>query len=165
MNSRKALFPGTFDPITKGHLDIIIRASKVFDELYIAISTKLSKNPLFSIDQRIEMVKIVVDGIKNVRVVSFNNLLIHYLHSLGITTIIRGLRAISDFEYEFQMALMNNSIDKEIDTIFFMTKLEYSFISSSLLKEIALRDGDISPFIPESIINYIKTELLKNGRN
>lgn len=159
MSKKRAVFPGTFDPITKGHKDIIIRASGIFDELLIAVSTKIGKNPLFCLDKRMYMAEKVVKDINNVKVVSFNCLLTDFVRELGINTIIRGLRAISDFEHEFQMALMNNSIDKNIETIFFMTKLEYSFISSSLLKEIALSGGDISPFIPEEILQIIKEKL------
>ncbi len=158
MSKKTAIYPGTFDPITKGHKDIILRASALFDELYVAVATKISKKPLFDIDQRKRMIQLVVSDLENVRVTSFDCLLTSYIKELGITTVVRGLRAISDFEYEFQMALMNNSIDKSVETLFFMSKLEYSFLSSSLLKEIALSGGDISPFIPEEIHSLIKDE-------
>ncbi len=158
MSKKSAIYPGTFDPITRGHKDIILRASSIFDELFVAVATKVSKKPLFSMEQRKEMISLVVKDLANVRVVSFNNLLTSYIKEIGVSTIIRGLRAISDFEYEFQMALMNNSLDKSVETIFFMSKLEYSFVSSGLIKEIALSGGDISSFIPEEIMPVISKE-------
>jgi len=156
---KKAIYPGTFDPITKGHKDIIIRASRIFDELIVAISTRKGKNPLFSLKERMRMARLTCRGLDNVKVCEFKGLLVHFAQRMGVSTIIRGLRAISDFEYEFQMALMNHQMNQEIENIFFMSNLETSFLSSSLLKEIALSGGDISAFVPQEILAIIEKRI------
>lgn len=154
------IYPGTFDPITNGHADIIARASRVTDTLILAISASLGKNPMFSIDERCTMAKIYLDKYdiaSNVKVIQFNGLLVKFASEVGAKFIIRGLRAVSDFEYEFQMACMNSRLDETIETIFLPASEKNQFISSRLVKEIASMKGDISAFV----IPEIKDKLIK----
>lgn len=155
---RIGIYPGSFDPITLGHLDIISRASRIVDRLIIAVLQNNSKNPLFTADERVELIKKVIKGhpeLDNVEVESFDGLLVDYANRKGGSLIVRGLRAITDFEYELQLAQMNNKLNPNIDTIFFTTSVTYSYLSSSAVKEIASFGGDISPFLPEVIVEEV----------
>ena len=148
-----AIYPGTFDPITKGHLDIITRSIKFVDKLIIAVSENNKKNILFKINERIEMIKEVIqdEGLPNIDVDSFNELLMNYANKKKANVIIRGLRAISDFEYEFQMTGMNYKLNPKIETVFLMASDNYQLISSKLIKEINYLKGDISQFVPKVV--------------
>ena len=156
--SKKALYPGSFDPITYGHLDIIKRASEIFDELTIAIVDNPDKSPLFSIEERKELIMNVIEA-DNVRIDSFKGLLVQYAEDNAFQTIIRGLRAVSDFDYEFQMSLTNRRLGENIDTIFFMTDEKYSYLSSSIVKQVCRYGGDISSFVPEEVSLSLKEKL------
>ncbi len=151
---RTALYPGTFDPMTLGHLDIIKRASRQCDKLVIAVAINRGKNPLFGLDERVEMVENVIAPLRNdieVEVRPFEGLLIHFVESVGATTIVRGLRAVSDFEYEFQMAGMNDRLNPDIETVFLMADPQYQTIASRLVKEIARLGGDVSQFVTPEV--------------
>jgi pantetheine-phosphate adenylyltransferase len=151
-----AVYPGSFDPVTNGHLDIILRSSKVFVKVIVAVAQNPDKNnSLFSIEERVNLVKKVIAGIENVEVESFDGLLTSYLKEKNAKVIIKGLRALSDFEYEFQMALMNNKLSPEIETLFMMTNSKFSFISSSSVKQVAMYGGCIKELVPEVIIKDI----------
>jgi len=150
-NNNLAVYPGSFDPITYGHLDIINRASKMFSRLIVAVIGNPGKSTLFSFEERIEMIKSAIGSNKNIDVDVFDGLLIDYMASVGSKIVVRGLRAISDFEYEFQMALSNNKLNPQVETIFMMASEQYSYISSRLIKEIALLGGNVSAFVPENI--------------
>ena len=158
---RIAIYPGSFDPITYGHLDIIERAAKIFDKLIVTISKNAGKAPLFSIEERIELISEVLSVYPNVTVDSFNGLTINYANNQGAQAIIRGLRAISDFENEFQMALTNKKLATELETIFLMTKPEYSFLSSSMVKELAMFGGCVKGFVPAIVETRLKAKFSK----
>ena len=154
MTQRVALYPGTFDPMTLGHLDIMKRASRLCDKLVIAVAINRGKNPLFSLEERVEMVEHVVDPFReyiDVEVKPFDSLLIHFVESCGASMIVRGLRAVSDFEYEFQMAGMNDRLNPDIETVFLMADPEYQTIASRLVKEIARLGGDVSQFVTPEV--------------
>ena len=151
----KAVYPGSFDPITNGHMDIINRAAKVVDELIIGVSTNSAKNHMFSLDERIEIIKEATKDIKNVTVIKFEGLTVECAKKLGASVIIRGLRAVTDFENEMQLAQTNHHIDPEIDTMFFVTSLEYAFLSSTIVKELAMYGSDISKLVPEIVVKRI----------
>jgi pantetheine-phosphate adenylyltransferase len=151
-----ALYPGSFDPLTHGHLDVAERASKLTDTLIIGVAINPLKDPVFTIDERVQMVKHATEHLGNVRVEKLDGLLVNFANKVGAQTIIRGLRAVSDFDYEFQMALTNRNLSKEIDTIFLVTSPEYSFLSSTMIKQIARLGGDITPFVPEEVACKIK---------
>ncbi|MBM7586715.1 pantetheine-phosphate adenylyltransferase [Bacillus pakistanensis] len=151
-----AVCPGSFDPITYGHLDIISRGAKVFDNLYIVVLNNSSKNPLFSVEERIQLIQEVTKDIPNVVVDSFQGLLVDYAKNVGADAIIRGLRAVSDFEYEMQITSMNRVLNEEIETFFIMTNNQYSFLSSSIVKEVAKYDGDISELVPKAVEDALK---------
>ena len=153
---KRAIYPGTFDPITLGHIDIIRRASKLFDELVVAVAENSGKSPLFSLKQRTQMVNKAAGKIKNVTVESFDMVLVDFARKMHAKTIIRGLRAVSDFEYEFQMALMNKELCPEIETLFIMSDASYSFVSSKMLKEIASFNGDLTKFVPSFVAKTIQ---------
>lgn len=156
-----AIYPGSFDPITLGHMDIIKRASKIFDKLIVAVSQNRSKAPIFTIEERIELLKKCTKDIPQVEIDTFDTLLIEYVKNKEANVIIRGLRALSDFEYEFQMALTNKKLYNDIETMFLTTSSDYMFLSSSMVKEIASLGGDISGFVPEPILDDIKKRLVK----
>ncbi len=143
-----AIYPGTFDPITNGHIDILERALKIFDKIVITIARNSSKNPLFSEQERLQMIVEVTKKYKNVEVESFEGLLVEYARKKKATAIIRGLRAISDFEYELQMALMNRKLDARVETVFFMPNEKYTYLNSSIVREIARLGGEVSDFVP-----------------
>ena len=153
-----AVYPGTFDPVTLGHIDIIQNAARLFDTVIVSAVKSSSKKMLFDIDERIDMLKESVKGISNVIVDSFEGLLVDYANSKKADTIIRGLRTVSDFEYEYQMALTNRKIGKDITTIFFMPNEKYSYISSTIVKEIAFLKGDLSPFVPANVLSHINSK-------
>ncbi|AOR23241.1 pantetheine-phosphate adenylyltransferase [Clostridium taeniosporum] len=147
-----AVYPGSFDPITNGHLDMIERGAKVFDKLIIGVLVNVDKKGLFEIEERVELIKKVTKHIKNVEVRSFNGLLIDFLKENNANVILKGLRAVSDFEYEFKMALMNNKLDPDVETVFMMTSTQYSYLSSSSVKQVAKFGGCIEGLVPKEII-------------
>jgi pantetheine-phosphate adenylyltransferase len=147
--TRLGIYAGTFDPLTLGHLDVVERAARIFDELIIAVATSRSKQTWFSLEERLRIVGDSVAEIGNVRVDSFDGLLVDYAESQQVKLIVRGLRAISDFEFEFQMALINRKLNPEIETVFLMPKEEYSYLTSSSIREIAEMGGDFNKFVPE----------------
>ncbi len=153
---RIAIYPGTFDPPTFGHLDIIDRASKLFDKLIVALGTNPSKKTLLSLEDRVSMMQSLVSAHTNVTVEVFNGLLVDFATQRGANAVVRGLRAVSDFEYEFQMALMNRHLSSELETVFLMTSAEFLFVSSSIVKEVARLGGDISGFVPEVVASRLK---------
>jgi pantetheine-phosphate adenylyltransferase len=152
---KKAICPGSFDPITNGHLDIIERASRVFDELIVGVLVNPEKENLFSADERVQQIKKLVKELPNVKVKKFSGLLVNLMNKEGAGVIIKGLRAVSDFEYEYQMASMNNKLDPSKETMFMMTKAEYSYLSSSSVKQVAMFGGCIKGLVPDEIIPEI----------
>jgi pantetheine-phosphate adenylyltransferase len=148
---RIAVYPGTFDPITNGHIDLVSRAARVFTKVIVAIAESPHKKPLLSLDERILLSRNELSGLENVEVLGFSNLLVDFVQQIGAGVLIRGLRAVSDFEYEFQLASMNRHLAPNVETLFLTPDEEYSFISSSLVKEIARLDGDVSEFVSEEV--------------
>ncbi|MFM8342522.1 MAG: pantetheine-phosphate adenylyltransferase [Methylomonas sp.] len=146
-----AIYPGTFDPITNGHLDLICRASKLYGRVIVAAATSLGKKPLFGLDERVALIREVVSDLPNVEVIGFNTLLVDCAKQHQASVIIRGLRAVSDFEYEFQLAGMNRRLSPDIETVFLTPAEQYEFISSSMIREIAQLKGDVSSFVPDSV--------------
>ena len=157
--SRVAVYPGSFDPIHNGHLDIIERCRPMFDEVVIAVLHNEEKRPLFSVEERVEMIREHVDGEGLFRVESFSGLLVQYMERIGAHTIVRGLRAVSDFEYEFQMALMNRHLKPNIETVFMMPKEEYSYLSSRLVKEVARYGADLVGLAPPLVLERLRHKL------
>lgn len=153
---RIAVYPGSFDPITNGHLDIINRSSKIFDKVIVSILQNGNKIPIFTMEERIRLIKKAVNNITNVEVDYFSGLLVNYIKQKKAKVIIKGLRAISDFEYEFQMALMNHKLDSDIETLFMMTNANYSYLSSTMVKEVARLNGPLSDLLPKEIIDDVK---------
>lgn len=166
MTQRIGIYPGTFDPITLGHADIIRRGAKLVDKLIIGVTTNPSKNPMFSTEERFAMVQreVTAMGIDNVEVVGFNALLVKFAQKQGANVIIRGLRAVADFEYEYQMAGMNQQLDDDIETVFLMADVSLQPIASKLVKEIALYGGDIAPFVSEPVREEVVARVDKIGR-
>ena len=151
-----AVYPGSFDPVTYGHLDIIKRASRMFDQVIVAVMCNSAKSPLFTLDERVKMIRDSVEGLTNVKIESFGGLLIDYCKANDIHIVIRGLRAITDFEYELQIAQTNKELSRgQVDTVFLTTSLKYSYLSSSVVKEIASYNGDITPCVPESVADNL----------
>jgi len=160
MTTKKtAIYPGTFDPITYGHIDLIKRASNIFDRVIVAVAHSRSKGTLFSVQERVLLIKDAVKGIKNIVVEDFDGLVVDYVKRSGSNVMIRGLRMISDFEYEFQMALTNRKLSSDIETIFMMPHEDYSYVSSKLIKEAAALGADVSPFIPEKAEAALRKKL------
>jgi len=153
---RTAIYPGSFDPITNGHLDLVIRASKLFDRVIVAVANNDAKRPLFSTEERVAMARRATTTWPKVEVDSFDGLLVEYVERRGGDAILRGLRAVSDFEFEFQLALMNRALDERVETIFMMPKEGFTFLSSRLVKEVARLGGDMSPFAPEHVCQAMK---------
>jgi pantetheine-phosphate adenylyltransferase len=153
---RKVLYPGTFDPITYGHIDIIKRARDLFDSVIVTIAVNPSKDPLFTLEERLTLIKESITGFNNITVDSFDGLLVDYAKKSGATGIIRGLRAVSDFEYEFQMALMNRKLADEISTIFLMPHEKYTYLNSSIVRNLASLGADISDFVPKAVQDALK---------
>ena len=145
---RRAIYPGSFDPVTNGHLDVIERARKLFDEVIVAVAHNDEKEPLFSLRERLDLLEETAGRIGNVRIAQFDGLLVEFAATQQAQAVIRGLRAVSDFEFEFQMALMNRKLEDSVETIFLMPKEEYTYLSSRIIKEIARLGGDISSFVP-----------------
>ncbi|EAW7062894.1 pantetheine-phosphate adenylyltransferase [Listeria monocytogenes] len=158
MGDKIAVIPGTFDPITNGHLDIIERAAKIFDVLYVSVLNNSSKKPLFTIEERMEMIRQVTAHLPNVQVESASGLTVDYAATRGATAIVRGLRAVSDFEYEMRIASMNRTLNADIETFFVMTNTKYSFLSSSMVKEVAQYQGDISELVPEIVNEQVQAK-------
>ena len=158
-----AIYPGSFDPVTLGHLDIIRRASVMFDRLIVAVMHNQNKQPMFSVEERTEMLRRTTGGLVNVEIASFGGLLADYAKQQGSCMIVKGLRAVSDFEYEFQMALANRKLNPELDTTFLMTSAEYMYLSSSVVKDIAVHGGSIAGFVPAEIMEDIVRRTRKEG--
>jgi pantetheine-phosphate adenylyltransferase len=156
---RTAIYPGSFDPITNGHLDIVQRAARLFDEVIVAVAHNDSKKPLFTAEERLELVRQCIASIPNTRADAFHDLLVNYVHRCGGQAIIRGLRAVSDFEFEFQLALMNRKLNGRIETIFMMPKETYTFLSSRMVKEIARLGGEVGCFVPPVVQAALQSKL------
>lgn len=154
-----AIYPGSFDPVTKGHLDIIRRAAAVFDKVVVAVFYNKAKNCAFSTEERMNMLRIATEGIDNTEITSSDKLLVHYMQEHDIKVIIKGLRMVSDFEYEFQMALANHEQNNEIETLFMMTSSEYSHLSSSLVRELASYGANLQSLVPEKVIPLVIDKL------
>lgn len=156
MNRTRAVYPGSFDPLTNGHLDIIERASELYDEVTVALLINTSKKGLLSFEERLEILKTETERFENVKVDFFGGLLVEYCREKDIKVIIRGLRAVSDYEYEMQIAQMNRNLNNHVETVFLMTNTKYSFLSSSIVKEVARFKGDISEIVPKSVEEKLK---------
>ena len=155
----RAIYPGSFDPVTLGHLDIIKRASKIFDELIVGVLNNNSKSPLFSVEKRVKMLNEVTRDMTNVIVVPFDGLLVEFAKKMDACMIVRGLRAITDFEYEIQMSQTNHKLEPEVETMFLTTNLKYSYLSSTIVREVAAFGGDISQFVPDTVAKSIKEKM------
>ncbi len=155
------VYPGSFDPVTNGHLDIINRAAKLCDKLIVLVSVNMSKAPAFSMEERIELLNRAIGKRDDIEIISFSGLLVDFMRTINAKTIIKGLRAVSDFEYEMQMALLNHNLDNEIDTLFMMTSINYSFLSSSIVREMAKYGGKIDDLVPPQIADIIIRKLKK----
>jgi pantetheine-phosphate adenylyltransferase len=153
---RRAIYPGSFDPVTNGHLDVVGRARKLFDEVIVAVAHNDEKQPFFSLQERLELLQETFGKIRNVRIAQFEGLLVEFALAQKANAVIRGLRAVSDFEFEFQMALMNRKLEASVETIFLMPKEEYTYLSSRLVKEIARLGGDISSFVPATVVKALR---------
>jgi pantetheine-phosphate adenylyltransferase len=158
MKTSIAIYPGSFDPVTNGHLDIIGRASRLFDEVIIGVLINQSKTGLFTIDERIEMLGEATTGYDNVRVASFHGLLVDFCKAQGAAVVVKGLRAVSDFDYELQMAQMNHRL-AGVETLFMSTNPQYAFLSSSLVKEVATYGGDVSGLVPENVLKHVRERI------
>ena len=159
LNHRVAIYPGTFDPITRGHEDLVRRASTLFDKLILAIAESPSKKPRFPLVDRVEMAQEILGDLKNVEIVGFNSLLMNFVHEKGAKVVVRGLRAVSDFEYEFQMAGMNRSLYPDVETVFLTPDENYMFISATMVREIATLGGDVSKFVHPLVVERLKLKL------
>ncbi len=153
---RKAIYPGTFDPITNGHIDIVERATLLFDRVIVAVTTNPAKTPLFTVEERLEMIREAVGDISGVEVDSFEGLLVDYARRIGAVAVIRGLRAVSDFEMEFQMALFNRKLNPDVVTVFLMPNERYTYLNSTIVKEVAKFGGDVGCFVPEAVERKLK---------
>jgi pantetheine-phosphate adenylyltransferase len=156
---RRAIYPGSFDPITNGHLDVIERARKLFDEVIVAVAQNDEKSPLFNLEERIDLLHETIGKIDSVRIAQFGGLLVDFAVEQKAVAVIRGLRAVSDFEFEFQMALMNRKLEAAVEAIFLMPKEEYTYLSSRIIKEIARLGGDVSGFVPAPVAKALKGKL------
>lgn len=152
-----ALYPGTFDPITNGHYDIIERALHLFDKLYVAVAESIDKKPMFCLDDRIKMAKLATQELSNVEVIGFNNLTVDLAKSVNASVLIRGLRAVSDFEYELQLGYLNNSLDKNIETVYLMPNLKHAFVSSSIVRNLLKFNGKTEHILPPNVQDIIKS--------
>ena len=158
-----AVYPGSFDPITLGHLNLIKRASRIFDKVYVCVMVNSGKHPWFTLEERMEFIQRCVERFGNVEVEYSDKLLVEYAKSRGATVIVKGLRAVSDFEYEFQMALTNKKLNPDVETVFLTTSAEYMYLSSSIVKQVASFGGDISGFVARETLQQIKERLCKGG--
>ena len=161
----RAIYPGSFDPVTYGHYDIICRSCKIVDELIVGVLNNKAKMPLFSVEERVKMLKEVTKDLPNVRIIPFDGLLVDFAERMDADMVIRGLRAITDFEYELQMSQTNRKVAPEVDTIFFTTSLEYAYLSSSIVKEVAQYGGDISAFVAEPVEKAIKQKFTQINKS
>ena len=159
----KAIYPGSFDPVTYGHIDIIRRSSKLVDELIVGVLNNNAKSPLFSVEERVKMLEEVTKDIPKVRIVPFEGLLVDFARQMDARMVVRVLRAITDFEYELQMAQTNHKLEEELETVFLTTALEYSYLSSTIVKEVASFGGDISQFVPKLVMDRIFEKINKKG--
>jgi len=156
---RTVIYPGSFDPLTNGHLDLVHRAAKLFDQVIVAVAGNEGKGALFTIEQRLDLVRQSIKGLDNVSAEAFEGLLVEYVEKRGGQAVIRGLRAVSDFEFEFQLALMNRKLNERVETIFMMPKDTYTFLSSRIVKEIARLGGDVSAFVPPQVVTILRKKL------
>ena len=159
----RAIYPGSFDPVTYGHLDIIRRSCKIVDELVVGVLNNNAKMPLFSVEERVKMLEEATKDLTNVRIVPFHGLLIDFARQMDAFVIIRGLRAITDFEYELQMSQTNHKLEPSVETVFLTTSLEYSYLSSTIVKEVAFYHGDISKFVPDVVRERIREKMNQKG--
>ncbi|CAN5584465.1 pantetheine-phosphate adenylyltransferase [soil metagenome] len=153
---RRAIYPGSFDPVTNGHLDVIERARKLFDEVIVAVAHNDQKQPFFSLEERLELLRVSIGSVPNVRIAPLDGLLVSFAMEQEAIAVVRGLRAVSDFEFEFQMALMNRKLEARVETIFLMPKEEYTYLSSRIVKEIARLGGDIGAFVPPPVVEAFR---------
>ena len=160
---KTAIYPGSFDPVTLGHYDIIERSSKIFDRLIVGVLNNSAKSPLFSVEERVKMLKDVTKGLPNVEVMAFDGLLIDFARAKEAQVIVRGLRAVTDFEYELQMAQTNHKLEPSVETVFLTTSLEYSYLSSTIVKEVAFYHGDISKFVPDVVRERLREKMNQKG--
>ncbi len=160
MNTNTIVYPGSFDPPTNGHLDLIIRANKIFDKVIVLVIQNINKRPFFSVEERVEMLNLIIKNrkLRNVFVDKYDGLLVDYLRTRKINIILRGLRAVSDFDYEFQMVLTNRKMYPEIEIIYLMPDYKWVYLSSSLVKEIALYKGDVTKFVPKEVVRFVKNK-------
>jgi pantetheine-phosphate adenylyltransferase len=163
MQKRKAIYPGSFDPITNGHLDVLQRAVGVFDELIIAVAKDNAKTSLFTLEERVHLIEQATQGMERIRVVPFEGLLVDFAAKQQAIALVRGLRAVSDFEFEFQLALMNRKLSPTLETVFLMPREELTYISSRIVKEIAKLGGNINLFVPPNVADALRTKLLKSA--
>lgn len=159
---KRAIYPGSFDPVTNGHLDVVERARKLFDEVIVAVAHNDEKSPMFTLQERLDLLQQTVGKIENVRIAHFTGLLVDFAGAQNASAVIRGLRAISDFEFEFQMTLMNRKLDAAVETIFLMPKEEYTYLSSRIVKEIARLGGDVSKFVAPPVVKALAAKLKKS---
>jgi pantetheine-phosphate adenylyltransferase len=159
MTKRIAVYPGSFDPLHNGHLDIIERCRPLFDEIVVAVLCNDQKQPLFSVDERIEIIRSLLDGRAECRVESFSGLLVDFMEKIGARAVVRGLRAVSDFEYEFQMALMNRRLNPRVETVFMMPREDYSYLSSRLVKEVFALGGNLAGLVPDPVLERLRLRL------
>ena len=155
----RAIYPGSFDPVTLGHMDIIKRSCKIVDELIVGVLNNNAKTPLFSVEERVKMLREATKELKNVKVVEFEGLLVDFAKAIDSKVVIRGLRAITDFEYELQMTQTNHKLEPDVETLFLTTSIEYSFLSSTTVKEVAAFGGDITQFVPEVVVKEIEEKM------
>jgi pantetheine-phosphate adenylyltransferase len=158
---RIGICPGSFDPLTNGHLDVIQRATKLFDQVVVAVAHNEAKQPMFTLEERLDLASKAVKHLKNVKIDSFDCLLVEYADRIGAQAVVRGLRAVSDFEFEFQLALMNRRLNEQVETIFMMPKDTYTYLSSRMIKEIARLGGDVQAFVPPHVREALKERLAK----
>lgn len=161
--STKVLYPGTFDPITNGHVDLVVRASKMFDEVVVAIAAGHHKNPVFTLQQRVELTEASLSHVKGIKVIGFSGLLVNLFQEQEATAVLRGLRAVSDFEYEFQLANMNRQLDSQFESVFLTPSEHLSFVSSTLIREIARLKGDVTKFVPKAVSTAFAKKLEQGG--
>ncbi|HJB46929.1 MAG TPA: pantetheine-phosphate adenylyltransferase [Candidatus Mediterraneibacter surreyensis] len=159
----RAVYPGSFDPVTYGHMDIILRSCKIVDELIVGVLCNKAKMPLFSVEERVRMLEEVTKDLKNVRIVPFNGLLVDFASKMEADVVIRGLRAITDFEYELQMSQTNHKLEPNVETMFLTTSIEYSYLSSTTVREIAAFGGDLSQFVPEAVAVELRKKMSTKG--
>lgn len=158
---RRAIYPGSFDPVTNGHLDVIERARKLFDEVIVAVAYNEQKQPLFSLEERLDLLRATLGEIDHVKFAPMPGLLVDFALEKNATAVVRGLRAVSDFEFEFQMALMNRKLEARVETIFLMPKEEYTYLSSRIVKEIARLGGDVAKFVPAPVADALRSKLVR----